>query len=82
MASCDNKENANMTSPGEVDEAAVDISDLKIAYINTDSVINNYDYYKEKSAEISEKGKRYESELSNRAKGFEQEVTTTVCSRR
>ncbi|MDN3670923.1 OmpH family outer membrane protein [Echinicola jeungdonensis] len=53
----------------------VNMSNLKIAYINTDSVIQNYDYFKEKSEEISEKGKRYESELSNRAKGFEQEVS-------
>lgn len=56
----------------EVSETS--ISDLKIAYIHTDSVIQNYTYFEERSAEIAEKGKRFEGELSNRAKGFEQEV--------
>ncbi|MDN3690560.1 OmpH family outer membrane protein [Cyclobacterium jeungdonense] len=67
----------NSTTPGdEVSNVAdeVDISDLKVAYIVTDSVINNFVYFKEKSAEIAEKGKKYEGELTNRARGFEQEV--------
>lgn len=74
FASCD--QNSNTTATGATDEAApaVDISDLKIAYIHTDSVINNYAYFKERSAEIADKGKRFEGELSSRAKGFEQEV--------
>jgi outer membrane protein len=57
-------------------ENEVDISDLKVAYIVTDSVINNYEYFKEKSAEIAEKGNKYQSELTNRAQGFEQEVAS------
>ncbi|WP_215226734.1 OmpH family outer membrane protein [Echinicola shivajiensis] len=76
LSACDNKGNENATAgAGASSESTVDLSDLNIAYINTDSVINNYQYFKDKSAEISEKGKRYESELSNRAKGFEQEVS-------
>ena len=57
-------------------ENEVDISDLKVAYIVTDSVINNFEYFKEKSAEIAEKGNKYQSELTNRAQGFEQEVAS------
>lgn len=57
-------------------EGKKDVSDIKIAYIVTDSVINNFDYFKEKSAEIAEKGDKYQNELTNRAKGFEQEVTS------
>ncbi len=49
--------------------------DLKIAYIETDSVITKFDFYKKRSEEITDKGKKFESELSTRAKGFEQEVT-------
>ncbi|MFO7824791.1 MAG: OmpH family outer membrane protein [Cyclobacterium sp.] len=61
---------------GEVTNIAdeVNIADLKVAYIITDSVINNFEYFKEKSAEIAEKGKKYEGELTSRARGFEQEV--------
>lgn len=57
-------------------ENEVDISDLKVAYIVTDSVINNFEYFKEKSAEIAEKGNKYQSELTNRAQGFENEVAS------
>lgn len=49
-------------------------SNLNIAYVLTDSVINRYDYFKLRSDEISEKGKKFEGELQTRARGFEQEV--------
>ncbi len=75
FAGCNQNGDTSQSQNQENGESSVDISNLKIAYINTDSVIQNYDYFKEKSEEISEKGKRYESELSNRAKGFEQEVS-------
>jgi outer membrane protein len=52
----------------------INITDLKIAYIQTDSVINKFDFFIAKSGEIAEKGKKYEGELSSRARGFEQEV--------
>jgi len=73
--SCDNQ-GKTPASAGNASESSseVNLSDLKIAYVHTDSVINNYKYFQERSAEIAEKGKKYEGELSNRAKGFEQEV--------
>nr|MBI1232784.1 OmpH family outer membrane protein [Cytophagales bacterium] len=52
----------------------ITISDLRIAYIHTDSVINKFDFFIAKSEEIAEKGKKYEGELASRARGFEQEV--------
>lgn len=48
--------------------------DLKIAFVYTDSVINKYEFFKKKSEEITEKGKKLDSDLQSRAKGFEQEV--------
>ncbi|MFZ9236817.1 MAG: OmpH family outer membrane protein, partial [Algoriphagus sp.] len=60
---------ADATSTGGVAAA-----DLKIAYVHTDSVINKYDFFKKKSEEITEKGKKLDSDLQARAKGFEQEV--------
>ena len=75
FSACDKQEN---TSSDKLNNSTseVDISDLKIAYIQTDSVINNYTYFKERSSEIADKGKRFEGELSSRAKGFEQEVAS------
>jgi outer membrane protein len=55
-------------------ESSVEFSDLKVAFVLTDSVINKYEYFKTKSAELQEKGKKFESDLQGRARGFEQEV--------
>ena len=76
FSACDQPGNNSTNEKGGGEDSEINISDLKIAYIHTDSVINNYTYFKEKSAEIAEKGKRFEGELSNRAKGFEQEVAS------
>ena len=74
FTSWDNRDNTTASGNSNNETSEINISDLKIAYIHTDSVINNYTYFVEKSAEIAEKGKKFEGELSNRAKGFEQEV--------
>ena len=73
--SCDQKastETSEATSSGEGMSAA----DMKVAYVFTDSVINKYDFFKKKSEEITDKGKRFEGDLQSRARGFEQEVAT------
>jgi outer membrane protein len=62
-------------SGAESGNGEINMTDLKIAYIQTDSVINKFDFFIAKSEEIAEKGKRYEGELASRARGFEQEVT-------
>lgn len=51
------------------------ISDLKIAIVYTDSIINKYDFFKEKSKEITEKAGKFDLNLQVRAESFEQEVT-------
>jgi outer membrane protein len=68
-----NKAGKPETASEESEESAVS-ENLKVAYVYTDSVINKYDYFIERSAEITEKGKKFEGDLQGRAKGFEQEV--------
>jgi len=72
IGACNPSETEKSTAGETADD--INFTDLKVAYIYTDSVINNYEFFKEKSAEIAEKGKRYEGELTSRARGFEQEV--------
>lgn len=48
--------------------------EVNIAFVYTDSVINKYEYFKSKSEELTEKGKKFEGDLQSRARGFEQEV--------
>jgi outer membrane protein len=72
--SCD-QPNETGTTDSVSENSEVVPGDIKIAYIQTDSVITQFDFYKKRSEEITDKGKKFESELSSRAKGFEQEVT-------
>jgi len=75
FTACDNQGNTGSTNPSESNTGSeMSIADMKVAYIHTDSVINNFDFFKERSTEIADKGKKYEGELASRAKGFEQEV--------
>ncbi|MGB0178039.1 MAG: OmpH family outer membrane protein [Owenweeksia sp.] len=46
-----------------------------IAFINTDSLVKNYDYHKELKAELEEKAKRLEADLSNKSKVFEENLS-------
>ena len=70
--SCGKKSDATGADSSSKEGAAA--GDLKIAYVHTDSVINKYDFFKKKSEEITEKGKKLDLDLQARAKGFEQEV--------
>ena len=64
------------TSVASTSEERAAAGDIKIAFVYTDSVINNYDYFKKKSEELTEKGKRFDTDLQSRARGLEQEVAT------
>lgn len=74
LVSCKQEGQSSGADAAAESAAEVSITDLKIAYVLTDSVISKFDFYKEKSEEITEKGRRFESELGSRARGFEQEV--------
>jgi outer membrane protein len=74
ITSCDKKGTTSDAHDHEGHELGESVADLKIAYVVTDSVISKFDLFKQKSEEISQKGKKFEGELSSRAKGFEQEV--------
>tara|TARA_R110002020_G_scaffold138602_5_gene308904 strand:- start:89475 stop:90074 length:600 start_codon:yes stop_codon:yes gene_type:complete len=65
---------ATSTPAGESATKEFKQGDLNVAFVYTDSVINKYDYFKTKSEELTEKGKRFEGDLQGRASGFQQEV--------
>jgi outer membrane protein len=50
-------------------------SDIKIAYINSDTVLEHYDYLKTNRVQIEEKAKKIEQEYRNRAQGLQNEIT-------
>ncbi|EMR00953.1 OmpH family outer membrane protein [Cesiribacter andamanensis] len=47
-----------------------------IAYINSDSLLNHYDFYKDAQQELRKLEEKYEAEFSNRAKGLESEIAS------
>lgn len=75
LVSCNQgSDNSTASSSSEGTPSETAMTDIKVAYVLTDSLIAKYDFFKEKSEEITEKGKKFESDLSSRARGFEQEV--------
>ena len=49
----------------------VAVGDLKIAYINADSVLKNYDYFKISREKLESKGKKLDQDLRNRAQSLQ-----------
>ncbi len=52
------------------------IPDLKIAYINSDTVLKYYDYFKVNKDKLEAKGKRLDQDLKNRAQSLQNEFET------
>ena len=48
--------------------------DLKVAYINADTVLQHFDFFKEKQKELEEKQKKLDQDYRNRAQGLQNEV--------
>src|SRR5687767_13560095 len=55
--------------------SAANTGDLQIAYINSDSVLKNYDYLKANTVQLEAKQKKIEQEYRNRAQGLQNEIT-------
>jgi outer membrane protein len=66
----------NKAATGGADAGTSTIpSDLRIAYINSDSVLQHYEYLKANRVTIEEKTKKIEQEYRNRAQGLQNEIT-------
>lgn len=50
-------------------------ADFSIAYVNSDSLLKNYDYFKELEGKLIEKRDKLNKEYENRAKGLQQEIS-------
>lgn len=59
-------------SPASNDTSAVD---LKIAYINSDSVLKHYEYLKAQRLQLEAKTKKMDQDYRNRAIGLQNEIT-------
>lgn len=48
-------------------------SDVKIAYVNSDSILKHYDYFEMRTKALEAKGQRLDQEFRNRAQGLQDE---------
>ncbi|MDH4091704.1 MAG: OmpH family outer membrane protein [Cyclobacteriaceae bacterium] len=60
--------------PSDASSAGVNPGDLQIAYINSDSVLKNYDYLKVNRVQLEEKTKKMDQDYRNRAMGLQNEI--------
>lgn len=47
----------------------------EIAYVNSDTLLQYYDFFQDKKAELEEKAQKLQSDYENRAKGLQGEIT-------
>lgn len=74
----DNDTSSKSTKPGKEEvETALEgqsASGARLAYVNSDTLYQNYDYYNELSGELEEKSKSLEQELARISEGFQSNV--------
>ena len=70
----------HFSSPSKSEPASASSSDtlavnLKVAYINSDSVLKHYDYLKVNREQLEAKTKKMDQDLRNRTAGLEKEIS-------
>ncbi|MCB0493404.1 MAG: OmpH family outer membrane protein [Cyclobacteriaceae bacterium] len=65
----------NSTATPEANATGV-LGDLRIAYINADSVLTHYEYYKVNRDKLEAKSKKLDADLNSRAQGLQREITS------
>jgi outer membrane protein len=60
------------TTAGTTSGAALS-SEVRVAFVNTDSILKYYDYFKDNTARLEAKGKKLDQDLRNRAQSFQSE---------
>src|SRR5687767_6034073 len=70
LYACEKKSSAN------VDISNTDSAGLKIAYINSDSVLNNFETFKEQKVSMEARQKKAEDDLMKKGAAIEREIMT------
>lgn len=61
-------------TPTQFNGAAGYSGDLKMAYINSDTVLKYYDYFKDSREKLEARGKKMDTDFRNRAQGLQREI--------
>jgi outer membrane protein len=66
------KSPSGQVASGEISDSGSVPSNGEIVYVKIDSLIQNYQFYKDLSAELTEKSQKLDAELNNKQKKFQQ----------
>ncbi len=65
---------SNNTQFEDAESADLLESDLSVAYINSDSLLSNYEFFNELAEQMETKRQKLEAEYQNRAQGLQREI--------
>lgn len=74
MASCNQGTNSGNTGTGASDSLASQPQAAQIVYVNADTLLENYEYFKEIRTNLEEKAKKAQADLQSRSTAFQREV--------
>lgn len=72
LTACGNKENKS-EAPAKSADASIEAAD-KIVFVNSDSLLSKYEYFKDLRAKMETKGKAAETDLATKTQAFQREV--------
>lgn len=73
VASCNNNANKPAAKSSN-DSTSATAAEGQIVYVNSDSLLANYEYFKDMQAKLQEKAKKTQSELQAKGNAFQREV--------
>lgn|SRR5690606_5167922 len=74
MASCNQGTNAGSTPAASGDSLSTAAVAEKIVYINSDTLLENYEYFKEIRTRLEEKAQEAQADLQSRSTAFQREI--------
>lgn len=74
IASCGNKDNATTTANNTKTETSVVKSGEPIVYVNSDSLLTKYQYFKDLKVKLDAKSKTAQTDLASKQQAFQREV--------
>lgn len=74
IVSCNNKEQVKTNSPTTPTSASAAKADEPIVFVNSDSLVNNYNYFKDIKGKLQSKSKKAQDDLSSKGTAFQREV--------
>ncbi|WP_374163122.1 OmpH family outer membrane protein [Arcticibacter sp. MXS-1] len=75
MVSCGNKEQAKSGAPAAASTSGSASSEQKIVFVNSDSLVANYDYFKDIRNKLEVKSKKAQQDLTSKGNAFQREVS-------